>query len=244
MLLSSRKLGIIAAVELEVQDILKNPVFAWQNPSTLRQAQCNASSGTIKHYVSPHGVELVVSGIGKVNATYGLSKIITNVDEVLMIGTSGGLGQQQIGSVYLSTEFYEHDMDASGLGVAKGVTPFSWMKEAMLANADPESVSRIYYAFSKLNVPLNVGVTISGDQFLQDPAVVAEKVKLFKGDLVDMESAAVAKICIQEKKPFMALRYVSDNANHEAHTSWFEEVHKSSAIMNSVLSVLLAADCK
>lgn len=230
---SSRKLGIIAAVELEVQDILKNPQFQWQkNP------------GIPEHYVSPLGIELVVSGIGKVNATYGLSKLIHNVEEVLMIGTSGGLGQQTIGSVYLSTEFYEHDMDASGLGVAKGVTPFSWMKEAMLANADPESVSKIYYAFSKLNVPLNVGVTISGDQFLQDPLVVAEKVRLFKGDLVDMESAAVAKICIQEKKPFMALRYVTDNANHEAHTSWLEEVHKSSAIMNSVLLVLLGSDCK
>lgn len=233
----SRKLGIIAAVEPEVQAILKNPAFSWQkNPST--------SSGSMKHYISPHNVELIVSGVGKVNATYAVSKLINAVDVVLMVGTSGGLGQQKIGSVYLSTEFYEHDMDASGLGVPKGVTPFSWMQEPMLANADPDFVSQIYYVFAKLNVPLNVGVTISGDQFLQDPAVVAEKVRLFKGDLVDMESAAVAKICIQEKKPFMALRYVTDNADHEAHTSWLEEVHKSSAIMNSVLLSLLGLDCK
>jgi adenosylhomocysteine nucleosidase len=229
--LSSPKLGIIAAVELEVQDILKNPAYEWQKKSE-------------NHYVSPHNVALIVSGIGKVNATYALSKIINSVEQVLMIGTSGGLGQQEIGTVYISTEFVEHDMDASGLGAPIGVTPLSWMKEPVLTNADPEFVSKIYFAFSKLNVPLQVGRTISGDQFLQDPVVVAEKIKLFKGDLVDMESAAVAKICVQEKKPFMALRYVTDNANHEAHTSWLEQVHKSSAIMNNALSVLLGLDCK
>ena len=79
------------------------------------------------------------------------------------------------------------------------------------------------------------GRTISGDQFLNNAEVSAAKRNLFTAQLVDMESASVAKICIKENKPFMALRYVTDNANHEAHTSWEENVKKSSVLFNQIL---------
>jgi adenosylhomocysteine nucleosidase len=225
MRLSFPSTGVIAALGEEVACILANGAYGWQPQSD--------------HYVSPHAAALVVSGVGKANAAFALAKIFDAAEQILIIGTSGGLGLQQPGSVYMVTEFVEHDMDASGLGFAPGVTPLSWMEDPVLSCVDEAFVASVSGVCESLGIPLYRGRAISGDQFLSDADAAAEKARLFGADIVDMESAAIAKICMQYKKPVLALRYITDNANHEAGASWQEHVRHSSAIMDSILSALL-----
>ncbi len=219
---SNKKLGILAAVPDEVKSIINNPKFKWEKIKT-------------NFYKSPQNIYLIMSEIGKAYAVHAVSQLLPLCDEILMLGTSGGLGDEEVGSLYISTEFVEHDMDATGLGCPPGVTPFSKMKNAVLSNPNLETVNFFKDTLQSMKLRFHEGRTISGDQFLNNAEVSTAKRNLFKAQLVDMESASVAKICIKENKTFMALRYVTDNANHEAHTSWEENVKKSSVLFNQIL---------
>lgn len=222
------RIGIIAALKPEIQTILDNPNFQWQ------ELEPNL------FYSNRHEIYLVISGVGKVFAAYALSKIIHKIDTVISIGTSGALTQDKAGSVFLCTEFVEHDMDASGLGFAQGITPFSEMKEAVLSNCTEQSKKIIKDVGYKIGIKINHGRIISGDQFFADPQLSKEKKELFNAHLVDMESAAVAKICVHEKKEFLALRYISDNANSESGSEWQENVKNSSQLFNRMLEALFS----
>jgi adenosylhomocysteine nucleosidase len=223
---SIKSLGIIAAVEAEVADILADQYYAW------------GKKGTI--YVSKKfPLRLIVSHIGKANAAFALGRIIDDVSHVLMMGTSGGLGNEKVGSMYLSTEFVEHDMDATGLGTPAGVTPFSDMKTFVITPTSVEYSAEVVAAAKQAGLDLSLGRTMSGDQFINDRAVAEAKRERFGVQLVDMESAAVAKICVRYGRPMLAVRYITDNADHEAHLSWQENVKISSGLMDSILKHLL-----
>ena len=91
-----------------------------------------------------------------------------------------------------------------------------------------------------MGISLKYARTMSGDQFIIDPQVVARCRNEFAVHLVDMESAAVAKICKREGLPVLALRTVSDNANHDAGNNWVEYVKQSSQTFHLILSKLLS----
>ncbi|HOF32865.1 MAG TPA: 5'-methylthioadenosine/S-adenosylhomocysteine nucleosidase [Spirochaetota bacterium] len=222
----NNKLGIIIAVKDEAGEILKDNFYSW-----------NKLTDNI--YENDKAV-LALCGIGKVFASYYTAKITEHSSRILIMGTSGGLSDQNVGDLYLCDEFCEHDMDVTGLNVPHGVTPFSEMKSSVMKNSSAEFKSIIETSAKKSGQYLKYGRIISGDLFICDPVTNDSKRTIFEADLVDMESAAVAKICsLIEKKEVLALRYVSDNANHSAAQSWQENVKKSSVIFNSILKNIL-----
>ncbi len=226
-LLYPKSLGIIVALYDEAKDILENKFFQWE------------VLGKDIYYSYRFEIWLIISGIGKANASFALGRMLEHVTEVWILGTSGGLGNETIGSMYLSTEFVEHDMDATGLGFAKGVTPLSEMTQYLICNPPNDSVNALIRACADLEIKLFNGRTMSGDQFICHPEVVEQKKSDFGVHIVDMESAAVAKICQREGIPVLALRTISDNANHEATNNWNENVKQSSRYMNKILQYLL-----
>jgi adenosylhomocysteine nucleosidase len=219
--------GIIVAHKPEIQDVLANSIYGWDEVSDNL------------FYSKKNNIYLTVSGIGKAFSVYALSKIISKVDIVFSMGTSGGLSDEEIGSMYISTEFVEHDMDAVGLGFPQGITPFSDMDDFVISSCSGETTKSLTSVCEKLGIHVNYGRTISGDQFIHDPVITRQKKVAFNASLVDMETAAIAKICTKEKKDFIALRYISDNANHDSNCDWNENVKKSSRIFNKVLEELL-----
>ena len=220
------KLGIIIAVKDEAAEILKDNLYSWKKL-------------TDNIFENDRAV-LALCGIGKVFASYYTAKIAEHSSRILIMGTSGGLSDQNVGDLYLCDEFCEHDMDVTGLKVPQGVTPFSEMKSAVIKNSSSEFKNIVETSAKKSGQNLKYGRIISGDLFICDPATNDYKRTIFEADLADMESAAVAKICsLIEKKEVLALRYVSDNANHSAAQSWQENVKKSSVIFNSILKNIL-----
>ena len=149
-------------------------------------------------------------GVGKINATYNLSKLIGKIKPNLVInfGSAGAIKEGLSGLVEC-TKFYQRDMDARGLLDLKlGETPFDNINE--IINSDE--------GFS----------CGSGDSFVNN------KIEI-NVDLVDMEAYALAKVCKLESVKFRCFKYVSDNADENATSDWMENCKKGAKLFQSKL---------
>ena len=147
-------------------------------------------------------------GVGKVNATYNLTKLIHehNPSEVINYGTAGTIKKELSGLVEV-TKFYQRDMDVRGLlDIKLGETPFDDINEILNSNE---------------------GYTCgTGDSF------VNKKIEM-DVDLVDMEAYALAKVCKLEGIKFRCFKYISDNADDSASIDWIENCKKGAKLFHS-----------
>jgi adenosylhomocysteine nucleosidase len=222
--------GLFFAVHDEATVILSNERYQW----------IKLSEGFYSSKRFP--LMLAVSGIGKSFASYRLYPLVKNCARILIMGTSGGLSDEKVGSIYLADEFVEHDMNVTGLGFKKGVTPFCGMKGPVIKKCSELYFSEIKCAIVSAGMSFLRGRIVSGDSFVDSVAIAAELKAVFGAALVDMESAAVAKICWHEKIDVAAVRYISDNANHDSAVSWQENIKRSASVFNSVLTALTDAE--
>ena len=136
-------------------------------------------------------------GVGKINATYNLNKLIHRFKptEIINYGTAGAI-KKDISGLVECTKFYQRDMDARGiLNLKLGETPFDNINE--IINSDEG---------------LSCG---SGDSF------VTKKIEM-NIDVVDMEAYAIAKVCKLENIKFRCFKFISDNADENATSDWIE----------------------
>ena len=225
---SMKSTGLFFAVQGEAETILADIHYAW--------VKCGECCWRSENYP----LKLVVSGIGKAFASYYLSMLTNDCSRIFIMGTSGGLADEKIGSLYLVSEFAEHDMDVSGLGFHLGVTPFCGMKSEILSNAGAEYIGEITAAGKVSGLDFLPGRAVSGDRFINSRELALKIKEAFTADLADMESAAVAKICWRIGKEVLALRYITDNADHEASNDWMSNVKKASVLFNKVLLALVS----
>ena len=137
------------------------------------------------------------TGVGKINASYNLMKLINEFKpkEVINYGTAGSL-KSQLNGLVECTKFYQRDMDVRSLmDLELGQTPFDEISHIVI---DEEGAS-----------------CGSGDSF------VNKKIEL-DVDVVDMEAYALAKICKLEKIKFRCFKFISDNADENARNDWIE----------------------
>ncbi len=222
-----RRLGVIVAVDHEAEAMLSDPYFEWKSTAS-------------RIYESGDGrVELVLAGVGKVFAAWAAARLSCICDVVCTMGTSGGLTDQRIGDVYLCTEFAEHDMGGREFGVGDGITPLSGMTSFLISNCTQATSDLVETACARAGIPVSRGRAMSGDHFLTDPAMAAEKRREFEAEVVDMESAAAAKVCaFRSESEFFALRWVSDCANDKSLNDWAENVRLSSYDFAKILREL------
>lgn len=159
---------------------------------------------------------LVFTGIGKVNATYTLTKAIQQYqpDIIINLGTAGSQTYSK-GQVVCCHQFVQRDMDVSPLGIEKFKTPFS------------EEEIVLQYGI-KLNHLMD-GICGSGDSFETEHHHP-------EYNIVDMEAYALAWVAKQEGIPFMSLKYISDGADDAAVGDWKEEVHKAAKSLAQTLA--------
>ena len=156
---------------------------------------------TIKLYVAALKEETVGLdyfyhiGVGKINATYNLTKLIHQHKPSIVInyGTAGAI-KKKLSGIVECNRFYQRDMDVRGLLDFKlGETPFDNVNE--IINSEEG------YSCG------------SGDNF------VKSKVEM-DVDLVDMEAYALAKVCYHYDIPFISFKYITDGADEQAHEDW------------------------
>jgi adenosylhomocysteine nucleosidase len=155
------------------------------------------------------GIEVLYTGVGKVNAAIALTRRIARLRRegrgpplVVNFGTAGS-ARIPARTLVACRRFVDRDMDVGALGFEPGVTPFDELPPML--------------EFPAVFVGLPDAVCGSGDSFAtvdHGPAC----------DVVDMEAYALAKACRVEGAGFACAKYVSDGADENAALHWKENV--------------------
>lgn len=159
----------------------------------------------------------LITGIGKVNAAYELSKAIQYKRPSLIVNLgSAGSNEFQKGDVVCCTKFVHRDMDVRGLGYAQYETPLSGLPPVL------------EYGLALDGLPETICGT--GDTFEMTHAATLYNV-------IDMEAYALAVVALKEQIPFLCLKYISDGADGNAAEDWTVLVHKASVAYGDILKL-------
>lgn len=150
------------------------------------------------------GTERLVTGIGKIKATFALTRALAkhDYDEIIVVGTAGKLDPDLRTGVHNVGSAIQHDVwDAQG-------------------NADYVQLPPI--------ITFGEGPTIAtGDSFISSAAQAAF-IRSKGASLVDMESYAFAWLATEAGIPITILKAVTDDASEAAHVSWNDTVAECS----------------
>lgn len=195
----------------------------------------------LPHLRSPNGEHLVVSalaselpealpetvlftGVGKINATYALTRYLAGHPEIRTVinyGTGGGAHKVEMGKLYKCTTFVQGDIDCGQLTDGPGIT-----------FGDDVSVAGIIdYGDDGL-------ICRTQDQFVSDVAALDMFQHLMqdnKFNIVDMEAYALAKVCASMGKDFHCYKYISDDASEDASDEWYDNVSKGEPLFYDIL---------
>lgn len=164
------------------------------------------------------GCPTLITGIGKVNAAYELSKAILYKRPSLIVNLgSAGSNEFQKGDVVCCTRFVQRDMDVRGLGYAQYETPLSGLPPVL------------EYGLAMDGLPESICGT--GDTF-----EMAHAATLY--NVIDMEAYALALIAMKENIPFLCLKYISDGADGNAAGDWTVLVHRAAAAYGNILKLI------
>ena len=150
--------------------------------------------------------DVLYTGVGKVNATYILTTHFGKYGSYIpydLVINYGTAGSRKIKKKTLvdCTKFVQRDMDVTGLGFLRGETPF-------------EKEPPVIIDFSHYKNPIGRNATCgTGDCFVEDKTQ-------YYGEVVDMEAYSLAKICWEQKIPFVSYKYITDGADEQAHEDW------------------------
>ena len=159
----------------------------------------------------------LITGIGKVNAAYELSKAIQYKRPSLIVNLgSAGSNAFQKGDVVCCTKFVQRDMDVRGLGYAQYETPLSGLPPVL------------EYGLTMNGLPESICGT--GDTF-----EMAHAATLY--NVIDMEAYALALVAMKENIPFLCLKYISDGADGNAAEDWTVLVHKAAVAYGNIFKL-------
>lgn len=160
---------------------------------------------------------ILFTGIGKVNASYELTKAIykKKPDLIVNLGTAGSSHFSK-GDVVCCTQFVQRDMDVRGLGFELYQTPLS-------------------------NIPLVLNYGLLMDNFQTGSCGTGDNFEMNHNtthyNIVDMEAYALAIIAKKENIPFLCLKYISDGADDDAAEDWTVLVHKASVAFGEIFKI-------
>lgn len=164
--------------------------------------------------------DVVHTGLGKVNASYLLTKAIhaKRPDAVINLGSAGST-VFNTGSLVACTKFIQRDIDLTPLGFSNYQTPFE------------DTPIVLDYGHPVPGLP--TGICGTGDSFCTSLDKTSEY------NVVDMEAYALAKICYQERIPFYCIKYISDGADGSSGNDWESALEYGSVALLEVLEKIV-----
>lgn len=183
-------------------------------------------------------VVLLQCGIGKVNAATGVTNLIISFhpDYIISTGVAGGIDAKlKVMDVVIGSQTCYHDVncgDNCDPGQVQGLP--------RLFNGDERLVS--IAKSLKTDVRIVPGLICTGDQFITNrDELNVIKGKYPEGLAVDMESAAIAQVCLLWSVPMLSFRIISDTPGVEEHFDqylnfWETMADKSFAVTREFLS--------
>jgi len=141
---------------------------------------------------APRNFELYYTGIGKVNAAFKATNILSNknpLDYIVLNYGSAGTNFLNKNTIHKCTKFQQSDIDARPLAASQGITPYD-------ESIYPQIPSIIEFS--------DEGKLCStADSFQETPL----------SEIVDMEAYAIAKVCKILNFPFVSYKFISDDGN-------------------------------
>ena len=225
------KIGIIAAMPEELAYLLQH----------LEDAREEKVLGNSYHTGKVGSVELVLveSGIGKVMSAMSVAILADHfqVDAVINTGSAGAVATGiAVGDVVIADKLTYHDVDVTAFGYDYG----QMARQPLYFESDKKFISLIQESLSKLEQTWHLGLIATGDSFVAGE----DKIKVIKEHFpqvlaVEMEGAAIAQASHALNLPFLVVRAMSDNANHEASVSFDEFIVEAGRRSAQALMTLL-----
>lgn len=169
--------------------------------------------------ILPTGVEMVYSGVGKINATVASIQAIHQFQpqRIVNFGTVGKINPALHGLLEIG-KVIQRDMMTAPLA-PRGQTPFC-------------SKPSEYFSLGGTHI------CGTGDNFVtaHDPWLISQGI-----DVVDMELFAIANAAYQFSIPWQSFKYITDDANADAGTEWQQRVNHGQELYMEKLAELLSA---
>lgn len=161
------------------------------------------------------GCNKLITGIGKVNAAYALTKHLhaQRPDLIINLGSAGSNAFKR-GEVVCCTRFIQRDMDVRGLGFAMYETPLSGIPPVLAYGLEMDGLQQ--------------GICGTGDSFQMDHSASDY-------NIIDMEAYPLALTAMKEQIPFLCLKYISDGADGSAAEDWTAQVHLTARAFKRIL---------
>ena len=229
------KLGIIGAMELEVETLLEKMED--------KIATTHAGSTFYEGKLSGLDVVVVQCGIGKVNAALCVQILCDcyQVTAVVNTGIAGSLcADLDIGDLVISRDAMYHDFDCVHFGYPMGKVP-GMDVVAFPAN---EAMADLAYAAAEAVNPGHTqrGRVASGDKFVAEQAVKDNIIEITGALCTEMEGAAIAQTAYRNQVPFVIIRAISDKADNSAEMDYptFERIaaHRCAAVTMTLAAAL------
>ena len=225
-------IGIICAGDREVAPFI--PLITEYSVS--EKAMLKFYSGKIESVP----VVALFCGVCKTNAALATQILIDiyGCDAIINAGTAGGMDKDvKLIDTVVSTESAYWDVHE---GILTEFHP--WM-ETVYFKADKDLLAIAKKAAAQNNIQANVhfGRIITGESFIEDKYRDELNTK-FSPLCVDMETASIAHVCYVNKIPFIAVRTITDTAEHigiDAAADFEQNCDKASQISADFLAAML-----
>ncbi len=208
-----KKLGIIGAMQLEVETLL----------GVMEGKTARERAGSVFYEGRLEGLPVVIvqCGVGKVNAAL-CAQILCDcygVTHLVNTGIGGSLSAAlDIGDLVVSRDAMYHDFDCVHFGYEYGKVPGM---DTVAFPADATMVELAYAAAEAVNPGhTKIGRIASGDQFVAEKALKEKIIAATGGLCTEMEGAAIAQTAYRNHLPFVILRAISDKADDSAQMDY------------------------
>jgi adenosylhomocysteine nucleosidase len=249
-----QRIAIISAVHEELAEILQ------LMPDEQKVLAGGRSFWT--GHLQGHEVVAVLSGIGKVAAATTATVLCERFapQQVIFTGVAGGLAAGvEVGDIVVGSAYSQHDLDVSplfprwevpGYGKSRFKADMALAQVLHVAARDavtwlPKLLDESVLRGLGLRAPgVHEGLIITGDRFVSTEAeCTALRQALPDALAVDMESAAVAQVCLDHDVPFAGVRTISDRSDDTAHVDFQHFLHQvarhySGRIVRKALNLL------
>ena len=182
---------------------------------------------------------LVESGIGKVMSAMSVAILADHfqVDAVINTGSAGAVASGiAVGDVVIADKLCYHDVDVTAFGYDYG----QMAQQPLYFESNKKFISLIQESLSKLDQTWHLGLIATGDSFVAGEDKIKAIKEYFPQVLaVEMEGAAIAQAAQALNLPFLVVRAMSDNANHEASVSFDEFIVEAGRRSAQALMTLL-----
>lgn len=183
-------------------------------------------------------VIVFTTGVGKVRASAATQYAIDRFKptHILFVGAAGALSTSlSPGQVVIAHKVIEYDFDDRALARNPDKPPRSWDTDQVLGCELASAAGRVLDAKS-----YRYGTVLTGDKVICDPDERDHLRRLFGGDCIEMEGAAVAATGSHCGIPVGVLRVVSDFADEASSGSFSDMLGRVGSVVARIVEEVVS----